>query len=124
MQLFSLLLTKYKYIGGLAWFSEAYNTLSPILYSILAVVGTSGAIYAIVLGVNLAKSENDEKRKAAIARLRNTIIGVCVLLILVLFINLGLEEILHVAFPDEVVTPDKTTESAKTIINTILSFKL
>lgn len=95
-------LLNYTYGGGFAWLKDVYDVLPPILYSILAVVGAAGIVYSIVLGVNLAKSENDEKRKAAISRLRNTIIGVGVLLVLVLFINLGIPAILHAAFPEYV----------------------
>lgn len=101
MNIISLL--GYYYGGGFAWLEDVYNVLPPILYSILAVVGAAGTVYSIVLGVNLAKSENDEKRKAAISRLRNTIIGVGVLLVLVLFINLCIPAILHAAFPEYVL---------------------
>ncbi len=97
------LLNAYQFIGQMAWLQDVYATLPPILYSILAVVGGAGSVYSIVLGVNLAKSENDEKRKTAIARLRNTLIGVGILLVLVLFINLALPPILHAAFPNEVI---------------------
>ena len=109
MTLISLL--GYYYGGGFAWLEDVYNVLPPILYSILAVVGAAGTVYSIVLGVNLAKSENDEKRKAAISRLRNTIIGVGVLLVLVLFINLGIPAILHAAFPEYVTTTPPTTQT-------------
>jgi ABC-type proline/glycine betaine transport system permease subunit len=101
MQNISFLL--YKFTGNLSWLEDVYNTLPSILYAVLAVAGGAGAVYAVILGVNLAKSENDEKRKTASIRLRNTIIGVAVLLILVLFINLCLPPILHAFFPDEVV---------------------
>ena len=105
----------YYYSGGFAWLTDVYNVLPPILYSILAVVGAAGAVYSIVLGVNLAKSENDEKRKSAISRLRNTIIGVGVLLVLVLIINLGIPAILHAAFPEYVTkTPPATNTEGNT----------
>ena len=103
MQLFMSLLNAYQFTGQFSWLQDVYQTLPPILYAILAVVGGAGSVYAIVLGVNLAKSENDEKRKSAISRLRNTLIGVAVLLVLVLFINLALPPILHAAFPSEIV---------------------
>lgn len=105
----------YYYSGGFAWLTDVYNVLPPILYSILAVVGAAGTVYSIVLGVNLAKSENDEKRKSAISRLRNTIIGVGVLLVLVLIINLGIPAILHAAFPEYVTkTPPATNTEGNT----------
>lgn len=101
MQFLSTLLG-YKFSGNLAWLEEVYSTLPSILYAILAVVGGAGAVYSIILGVNLAKSENEEKRKYALIRLRNTLVGVGVLLVLVLFINLALPPILHAAFPNDV----------------------
>ena len=101
MQLISTLLD-YKFIGNLSWLADVYTTLPPILYTILAIVGGAGAVYSIVLGVNLAKSENEEKRKQALLRLRNTLVGVAVLLVLVLFVNLALPPILKAAFPKDV----------------------
>lgn len=86
------------YIGNLSWLNDVYATLPTILYAILAVVGGAGTVYAIVLGVNLAKSESDEKRKTSSTRLKNTIIGVAVLLVLVLFINIFLPMILKACF--------------------------
>ena len=95
-------LLNYVYTGNLAWLNEVYTTLPSILYAILAVVGGAGTVYAIILGVNLAKSESDDKRKTASTRLKNTLIGVAVLLVLVLFINIFLPMILHAAYPTEV----------------------
>lgn len=101
---FLISLLNYTYQGNLSWLEDVYNTLPTILYAILAVVGGAGTVYAVILGVNLAKSETDDKRKTAATRLKNTIIGVAVLLVLVLFINLLLPEILHAAFPEDVVS--------------------
>ncbi len=98
---FSLL--AYQYIGELAWLNDVYATLPSILYAILALVGGTGTVYAIILGINLAKSESDDKRKTASSRLKNTIIGVAVLLVLVLFINIFLPMILHAAYPAHVI---------------------
>ena len=91
----------YSFTGNLAWLEDVYNILPSILYAVLALVGGAGTVYAIILGINLAKSESDDKRKTASTRLRNTIIGVAVLLVLVLFINLALPEILVAAFPND-----------------------
>ena len=118
MQLLSTLLYNgYKFIGNLAWLEEVYSTLPSILYGILAVVGGAGAVYSIVLGVNLAKSENAEKRKQALFRLRNTLVGVGVLLVLVLFINLALPPILNAAFDDQVEAPGEKAEAVITMVN-------
>ena len=88
MQAFLSLLNYYYTGTQLSWLNDVYEVLPPILYTILAVIGGAGSVYAIVLGVNLAKSESDDKRKAAASRMKNTIIGVVVLLVLVLFLSL------------------------------------
>ncbi len=101
MNIFSFL--NYYYLGSLSWLNELYNTLPLILYTIIAVVGGAGAVYAIILGINLAKSESDDARKTAQNRIKNTIIGIVVLLALVLFITLIIPEILHAFYPELVV---------------------
>lgn len=94
----------YKYIGHLTFLNETYKVLPDILWLMLGFVGGAGCVYAIVLGVNLAKAESDDKRKQAATRLRNTIIGVVTLMLLVLFLNLLLPEILNGIWPDLVLT--------------------
>lgn len=94
------LILGYKYTGNFAWLNDVYQVLPNILWTIMAVVGAAGTVYAIVLGVNLAKGETEDKRKTAATRIKNTIIGVAVLILLVVFINVLLPLILHAAFPD------------------------
>lgn len=96
------LLLAYTYTGSFSWLNDVYSVLPSILWSILAIVGGAGTVYAVVLGVNLAKSESDDKRKTASSRIKNTIIGVGVLLLLVLFINIFLPMILHAISPENV----------------------
>lgn len=107
----------FKFLGEYAWLNEVYSTLPIILYAILSVVGGAGAIYAIILGVNLAKADSEDARKKASERLRNTIIGVAVLLFLVLFINVLLPLILK-AFLSEHTQPK--TETMIGILNMII----
>ena len=68
-----------------AWMDNLFNVLNPVLYAIMAVVGAAGAIYAIVLGVNLARAEDQSKRDEAKKRLITTLIAVAVTIALVLF---------------------------------------
>ena len=98
-----LSLLGYQYLGSLSWLNDLYTSLPIILYTILAVLGGAGAVYAIILGINLAKSESEDARKNAQNRIKNTIVGVVVLLALVLFITLAIPEILHAAYPELVV---------------------
>lgn len=75
------------FLGGYSWLNDVYDVLPNILWIILAAVGGAGIVYSIILGINLAKSDSDDKRKTASTRLKNTIIGIAVLVVLVLVIN-------------------------------------
>lgn len=97
----SLFLLAYKFLGNYAWLNQVYDVLPPILYAILGCVGGAGTVYAIILGVNLAKADSDDTRKNAANRLKNTIIGVAILLVLVLIINLLLPMTLKAFLPTE-----------------------
>ena len=70
------------------WLNQIYVYLPPVLWAIMAIVGAAGAIYAIVLGVNLAKAEDTSKRDEAKKRLIYVLIAVAVTIALVLFFNL------------------------------------
>lgn len=72
---------------GYEWVVKLFDYLGPILYAILAVVGAAGVIYAVVLGVNLAKAEDQSKRDEAKKRLITTIIAVAVTVVLIIFFN-------------------------------------
>ena len=79
------------------WLANLFNVLNPILYAIMAVVGAAGAIYAIILGINLAKAEDTSKRDEAKKHLITVLIAVAITIALVLFFNLLMPQII-VAF--------------------------
>jgi len=85
-------------ISGLSdeyqWVNKLYSVLDPLLYAIMAIVGAAGAIYAIILGVNLARAEDQSKRDEAKKRLVWTLIAVAITIALVLFFTLLLPTIL------------------------------
>ena len=101
----STILINYIFYGGFSWLNEVYNTLPDILLYMVAAVGAVGTVYAIILGVNMAKSDSDEKRKTAANRLKNTIIGVVVLIVLVAFLNYILPLIINAGWNDLVKLP-------------------
>ncbi len=70
-----------------SWLPSLFEVLYPLLYAIMAVVGAAGSIYAIVLGINLARAEDQSKRDEAKKRLITTIIAVAVTILLVVFFN-------------------------------------
>ena len=96
---------KYK---ELTWVTDLFDKLYPILYAILAVCGAAGIIYSVVLGVQLAKAEDQSKRDEAKKRLITTIIAVAVVLVLVIFFNELLPLILDAFLDKEGLTPITT----------------
>ena len=84
----------YTWTGNYTWLNSLFSVLEPLLYAIMAVAAAAGAIYAVVLGINLARAEDQSKRDEAKKRLITTIIAVAATIVLVLFFNLLLPEIL------------------------------
>ena len=78
-----------------------FNVLYPILYAILAVVGAAGIIYAIVLGVNLARAEDQSKRDESKKRLITTLIAIVITVALVIFFNELFPMILEAFKPED-----------------------
>ncbi|MCL2540700.1 MAG: pilin [Firmicutes bacterium] len=74
--------------GPFLWLKHITDAIDVVLYPILALVATAGIIYAIVLGVNLAKAESTEKRDEAKKRMINAIIGFVSIIALVLIMKL------------------------------------
>ena len=63
---------------------DALNTL---LWPILIIVASVGSIYAIFLGINMAKAEDSGKREEARKRLINTIIAMAVTVVIIILIQ-------------------------------------
>ena len=60
------------------------SILSDIVGPIMIALGGALAVYMIVLGVQYAKSENDNKRAEAKTRLVNCLIGLIVIIVMVI----------------------------------------
>ena len=86
------------------WMSDVFGPISIVMYIIMGVVGAAGAIYAIYLGFQLAKAEDQSKRDEAKKHLITVIIAVAITIVLVLFFNELLPLIVN-AFFDNPVKP-------------------
>ncbi len=64
------------------------NAIESVLWPILIVVATVGSIYAIYLGINMAKAEESGKRDEARKHLINAVIAMAVTVVMILLINL------------------------------------
>lgn len=63
--------------------AKVTEILSGIVGPCLSVIGSIGVIYMVVLGVQYAKAESDEKRMNMKKRLINLAIGVVVMIVLI-----------------------------------------
>lgn len=71
-----------------AFLDPILKVLSEIIWPILIVVAAVGTIYAIYLGVMMAKAENAEKREEAKKRIINAVIAIVVMVVLILLLGL------------------------------------
>ena len=82
------LLIKYFTEGNYTWLNPILKVLNDIIFPILIVLAAVGTIYAIYLGVMMAKAENAEKREEAKKRIINAVIALVVVVVLVLLLQL------------------------------------
>ena len=78
----------------LGWIKELLTALEWILWVALILVGACGAVYAIYVGVKMARADSSEQREEAKKRLINIIVAIAVTIALILFFNLVLPLIL------------------------------
>lgn len=67
--------------------SKAFDILSIALWVVLGLVGAAGAIYAIYLGIRLARAEEQSKRDDAKKHLITVCIAIGVTIALIIFFN-------------------------------------
>lgn len=65
--------------AGYGWLKEVFNGLTNFLVPLLIAVATAGMVYAIYLGINLVRAEDQSKREEAKKRLIWAIIGIVVM---------------------------------------------
>lgn len=76
-----------------SFLNPVLEVLNTALIPILIFVGTAGMIYAIVLGVKLARAESADARDEAKKRLINAIIALVVMIALILLLQLFVDNI-------------------------------
>ena len=82
------------YGTNLGWISKLLTALNWILWVSLVLVGACGAVYAIYIGVKMARADSSEQREEAKKRLINVIVAIAVTIALILFFNLIMPAIL------------------------------
>ena len=91
MNLGELLARHFTDESGYAWLNGILDALNNVLFPILLVVAAVGTIYAIYLGVMLAKAENAEKREEAKKRIINAVIALAIVVVLALLMKVFVE---------------------------------
>ncbi len=74
-----------------AWVGDIVDAINVILYPLLILLATAGVIYAIILGVKLARAESADEQQEAKKRLVNFIIGLVAVIALILLMKLVCE---------------------------------
>ena len=88
------LIAKYG-LENYGWLDDLLTSVEWILWIALILVGACGAVYAIYVGVRMARADSSEQREEAKKRLINIIVSIVVTIALILFFNLILPLILH-----------------------------
>ncbi len=76
------------------WVESLMGTLSTVLWIVLALVGAAGGIYAVYVGIKMARADSAEQRDENKKRLVNIIVSIVVVIVLILFFNTFLPAIL------------------------------
>ena len=81
------------------WVEQVRDAIKSVLWPILIVVAAAGSIYAIVLGVNMARADSTEKREEAKKRVVNVLIGMAIIIGLILLLELFMGPVLEQLLP-------------------------
>ncbi len=91
------------------WLIQVIDAISYVLIPLLILVGAAGTIYAVILGVNMARADSTEKREEAKKRLINVIVGLAIMIGLILFFILFIKYAVPAFFPDSGATAPTTS---------------
>lgn len=77
-----------QFSGQLEFLNPILSALNAILTPLLILVATAGTIYAVILGVNMARAETADKREEAKKRIINAVVALGVTIVLILLLGL------------------------------------
>lgn len=78
----------------LDWLEPLLLTLSTAMWIALALVGAAGGLYALYVGIKMAKADSAEAREENKKRMINIVITIIVVIVLILFFNIFLPALL------------------------------
>jgi Na+-driven multidrug efflux pump len=77
----------------LAFLKPIVDAIEAILWPLLILVATAGTIYAVILGVTMAKAETADKREEAKKRIINAVLALVITIVLILLFRLFIKEL-------------------------------
>lgn len=77
----------YQVHDNFAFLQTIFNIVSWVMIPLFIAVAAAGSIYAVVLGVNLARAADAEARQNAKTRLIWAIVGLVAIIVLIILIN-------------------------------------
>lgn len=83
------------------WVYTVVNSVYTILGPIIAIVAAAGVVWAIFLGINMARADSQDKRDEAKKRLIALIVGIAILVVLIVFFYWLFPEIMNAFLPAE-----------------------
>lgn len=96
--------------GQWGWVFTVTDAIKAVLVPILIIVSAAGMLYAIVIGVQMARADSTDKREEAKKRLINVIVGLAIIIALILFFQLFIDVILPALLPpDQFPAPTRPT---------------
>lgn len=91
------------------WVVTLRDAINTVTWPLLIIVAAAGTIYAVVLGVNMARADSTEKREEAKKRVISVLVGMAIIIGLILLLKLFVESILPGFLPDVAESPENPT---------------
>ncbi len=112
--------------GNNGWLSTLLGTLSTVLWVVIALVGAAGGIYAVFVGIKMARADSAEQREEGKKRFINVIVSVVVVIVLIIFFNVFLPMILSAVgnFTDEKNSSSSVAGKVDAISNMVTTAKV
>lgn len=105
-----------------SWLPSLMTTLSTVLWVLLALVGAAGGIYALYIGIKMARAESADQREENKKRLINIVVSIVVVIVLIIFFNTFLPMILDAfgVFKPVVEDPNAGSNAIATVAKAFL----
>ena len=100
------------------WLSKLLSSIEWVMWIALILVGACGAVYAIYVGVKMARADSSEQREEAKKRLINIIVSIVVTIALILFFNIVLPLILNSLGVFDSYKPEGEEGALRSIVDT------